>query len=397
MVGNQDAQMTPFPHENLAEGLRAAYPELAAVSEAADDPVYLVGGAVRDLLLGRGRSANLDLVVEGDAVALAERLGAEVLEHERFGTATVRLDGLEVDVAAARTETYARPGSLPDVATGATLDADLARRDFTINAMAVPLEEPELVDPLDGRADLEAGLLRVLHPGSFADDPTRALRAARYAARLDFAPETETEELLRVTDLAAISADRRDAELLRLAAESSAPRGFELLAEWGLVEPQPDGIELAARVGALLAVPPWRGLAPTAPTVLRAVLGPPPAVAGHEREIAVAEPATPSGAVTLASRHEPEELALARALGAEWLDRWIAEWRNVELEIDGADLIEAGLPEGPALGRGLAEALRMKLDGELGPGRSAELHAAIAAARSDGGTEGEARGEDGLA
>ena len=97
-------------NDNFTEELAAAYPELDAVREAATDPVYLVGGAVRDLLLERGRSANLDLVVEGDAGALAGRLGAEVLEHERFATATVRLDGLEVDVAAARTETYAHPG-----------------------------------------------------------------------------------------------------------------------------------------------------------------------------------------------------------------------------------------------------------------------------------------------
>ena len=402
--------MTRFPHDNLAEELRSAYPELAAVREAADDPVYLVGGAIRDLLLGRGRSENLDLVVEGDAVALAGRLGAEVLEHERFGTATVRLDGLEIDVAAARTETYPHPGALPEVSSGASVEDDLARRDFTVNAMAIPIEAGPgeagatagggLIDPAGGEADLAAGLLRVLHPRSFVDDPTRALRAARYAARLGLSLEPETEELLRATDLEAISADRRDAELLRLAAEPTAPRGFELLAGWGLVEPPPDGIELAARVAELLATPPWRDLAPTAPTVLRAALGSAATGGGsdgHERELATAEPASPSEAVALASRHEPEELALARALGAEWLDRWIAEWRDVALVIDGADLIEAGLPEGPALGRGLAEALRRKLDGELAPGRSAELEAAIAAARDDTGAGGESRGVDGLA
>jgi tRNA nucleotidyltransferase (CCA-adding enzyme) len=370
--------MTQIPHDNLAEALRDAYPELDAVREAAEDPVYLVGGGVRDLLLGRGRSANLDLVVEGDAAALANQLGAEVLEHERFGTATVRIDGIEVDVAATRTETYAHPGALPDVTPGADLEADLARRDFTINAMAVPLAEPELVDPLSGSADLEVGLLRVLHPASFVDDPTRALRAGRYASRLDFALEPETEKLLRATDLGTISADRRDAELLRLAAEEQAPRGFELLAEWGLVELRPGGVDLARRVADLLRSPLWSGFAGRGPAVRAAALGP----VGHERELAATEPAAPSEAVALAALHEPEELALARALGAAWLDTYLGEWRQVALEIGGGDLIEAGVPEGPAVGRGLAEALRMKLDGELEAGRGAELDAAIAAAQA---------------
>ena len=171
--------------EELAEALAAAYPELADVAAAAPDPVYLVGGAVRDLLLGRGR-ADIDLVVEGDPAALAAALGAEPLveSHSRFGTLKVRLGGEELDLAAARRERYARPGALPTVELGAPIRTDLARRDFTVNAMAVPLAEPrELIDPYDGQADLEAGVLRVIHDGSFVDDPTRAIRAARYAAR----------------------------------------------------------------------------------------------------------------------------------------------------------------------------------------------------------------------
>ncbi len=375
------AQMSQISDDNLGEALRDAYPELDAVREAAGDPVYLVGGAVRDLLLDRGRSANLDLVVEGDAPALARRLGAEVLEHERFGTATVRLDGLEADVAATRTESYPRPGALPEVSLGADIEADLGRRDFTINAIAVPIAEPSLIDPFGGRADLEAGLLRVLHAGSFLDDPTRAIRAARYASRLGLALEPQTEALLRATDLEAISADRRDAELLRLAAEEQAPRGFELLAEWGLLELRPGGVELARQVAALVGESPWDGFAGRAPTVRAAALGP----AGHEQALSAAAPARPSEAVALAARHEPEELVLARALGADWLDAYMREWRQLSLEIDGADLIAAGVPEGPAVGRGLAEALRMKLDGEIATGREEELRVALAAA---GGADG---------
>jgi tRNA nucleotidyltransferase (CCA-adding enzyme) len=360
--------------------MRHSYPELDAVREGATDPVYLVGGAVRDLLLGRGRSGNLDLVVEGDALALAGRLGAEVLEHERFATATVHLDGLEVDVATARTETYAHPGALPEVRPGATIEEDLGRRDFTINAMAVPLDGAAPVDPHGGAADLEAGVLRVLHGRSFVDDPTRALRAARYAARFGFELETETEGLLRRTQLGSVSADRREAELLRLAAEQTAAQGFELLAAWGLVEPRygmdGDGIALAGKAGALLEAPPWEGFAPRGPTVLRAALGP----VGVETEIVAARPRSPSEGFEVASGRDPVDLALARAMGAEWLDRFLLEWSRVELQIDGEDLIAAGIDEGPAVGRGLAEARRRKLDGEV-DGREEELDAALTAAR----------------
>ncbi len=369
--------MPAVPIDNLGEALHAAYPELAAVREVAGGkPVYLVGGAVRDLLLGQGRT-DIDLVVEGDAAALAERLGAETVEHERFATAKARLDGHEVDIAAARTETYAHPGALPEVEPTTGIAADLARRDFTINAMAIPLRrDPELIDPHRGHEDLEAGLLRVLHPGSFDDDPIRAIRAARYAARFGFELEPETAALLHQADLSTVSVDRQVAELLRLAGEVEAVRGFGLLAEWGLVEPPENGLELAGRVAGLLSEPPWSEIAHRDRAVLAAVLGP----WGGAEQVAAAHPGRPSEAVELARRLDPVELVLARALGAEWLDRYLTEWRSVRLEIDGEDLIAAGVSQGPALGRGLAEALRRKLDGEI-DGRDQELEAALAAAR----------------
>ncbi len=359
--------------EDLAAALEAAYPELAMVREASAAPVYLVGGAVRDLLLGRGR-ADIDLVVEGDAAELAARLGAEVVFHERFATAKAKLDGHDVDIAAARAETYPHPGSLPEVAPARLVD-DLARRDFTINAMAIPLQgDVELIDPHSGEADLEAGALRILHPGSFIDDPTRALRAARYAARFGFEPEPETAALLRAADLDTVSADRREAELLRLAAESRAPRALELLAAWGLVQPRKGGVELAAKVGELLSASPWKEVARRDRAALAAALGP----AGAEASLAAARPEKPSEAVELAGGKSGVELALARAMGAEWLDRYLGEWRAVSLEIDGEDLIAAGVPQGPAVGRGLAEALRRKLDGEIS-GREEELATALKA------------------
>jgi tRNA nucleotidyltransferase (CCA-adding enzyme) len=379
-----------IPSEKLAEALARAYPELEAVRAAAEAPVYLVGGAVRDLLLGRGR-ADVDLVVEGDAAALAARLGAETTEHERFSTAKVRLDGHEIDVAAARRESYPQPGALPVVEPAASIEEDLSRRDFTINAMALPLQPAgELIDPHDGQADLEAGRLRVLHAGSFVDDPTRALRAARYAARFDLGLEPETERLLRATDLGTVSADRRRAELLRLAAEATAPRGFELLAGWGLIEMREGGMELASRVGELLGGGPWQDFAPRNRAVLAAALAG-GSVAVQEAEavadpmaraeaLASSDPTRPSEAVELAGRADPIELVLARVLGAEWLDRYIEDWRYVSLEIDGGDLLAAGVPQGPALGRGLNAALAAKLDGEA-IGREDELAVALAAAR----------------
>jgi tRNA nucleotidyltransferase (CCA-adding enzyme) len=366
--------------DDIGAELSRAYPELDAIHDAAGGkPVYLVGGAVRDLLLGRGR-ADIDLVVEGDATALATRLGGEVREHERFATAKVQLGEHEVDIATARAESYPHPGALPEVEPTEGIAADLARRDFTINAMAVPLRrDPELIDPHRGREDLEAGLLRVLHAHSFDDDPTRALRAARYAARFGFELEHETAELLREAKLTTVSADRREAELLRLAGETEAVRGFALLGEWGLVELPEHGTELAAGVAGLLTEPPWMDEARRDRAILAAALG----RWGETEKLAAADPQQPSLAVELAERHDPIELILARALGAEWLDRWLTEWRSVELEIDGSDLLDAGIPQGRAVGLGLREARIRKLDGKIS-GREEELAVALEAARWGG-------------
>jgi tRNA nucleotidyltransferase (CCA-adding enzyme) len=365
----------------LSGSLEAAHPELEAVRGAANETrVYLVGGAVRDLLLGRER-ADLDLVVVGDAAELATNLGAEPVEHERFATAKVEIGGHEVDLATSRTETYAEPGALPEVEPADSIEADLGRRDFTINAMAIPLGEPSrLIDPHGGRADLDAGVLRALHPGSFVDDPTRALRAARYAARFGFELEEETAALLRAADLSTVSEDRREAELLRLAGEEEAVRGYELAAEWGLIEPAPDGLALIAKTAELITAEPWSRAEDRA-RMLRAMAMRP---VGREAELIKARPASPSEAVELAQRFDPPELVSARVRGADWLDEYVRDWAHVKLEIGGEDLIAAGVPEGPAVGAGLAEALRRKLDGEIG-GREQELETALGAARAEVG------------
>lgn len=364
--------------EDLARALQAAHPELEAVREAAQEPVYLVGGAVRDLLLGRPR-ADVDLVVEGDAAALAERLGGAHVQHDRFGTVKVEVEGHEIDIAGARTETYPEPGALPVVSPAEGIEQDLARRDFTLNAIALPLRgEPRLVDPYEGQADLRQGLLRVLHDRSFADDPTRAIRAARYASRFGFHLEPETEGLLRRADLTTVSADRRRAELERLAAEENARKGFELLAEWGLIDLRADGVELMKTVDELLEKPHWAEAVPRERALVAAALGPP----GAEEVLASMWAPKPGEGLELAERRDPVELILARAMGAVWLDHYLTAWRKIELEISGDDLIAAGVEQGPAIGRGLRAARNKKLEGEI-DGRDEELAAALAAALRD--------------
>jgi tRNA nucleotidyltransferase (CCA-adding enzyme) len=364
--------------DDLARALADAHPELAAVRRLAREPVYLVGGAVRDLLLGLPR-ADVDLVVEGDAAALAEQLGGARASHERFGTAKAEVEGHEVDLATARTETYPAPGALPVVTPAEGIEQDLARRDFTVNAMAVPLRgEPYLIDPHGGEGDLDRGLLRVLHERSFVDDPTRAIRAARYAARFHFSLEAATEALLREADLTTVSADRRRAELERLAAEERACEGFELLAEWGVIDLRPNGLRLMEAVGELLEKEHWAEEVPRERALVAAALGPP----GAEEVLASMWAPRPGEGVELAERRDPVELILARAMGADWLDSYLTAWRRVELEISGEDLLAAGIKQGPAIGRGLRAARHKKLEGQI-RGREEELTTALAAALRD--------------
>jgi len=213
---------------NLADRIEKQLPpELVEFMQAAGliaanrgQSLYLVGGVVRDLLLGRSNH-DLDLVAEGDAINLARQLTeinrAKVTIHSRFRTANLKWNGWSVDIATARSETYSRPGALPAVAPG-SLDTDLFRRDFTINTMAVELVPGgwgELIDLYDGREDLKKGLIRILHENSFIDDATRIWRALRYEQRLDFKLEPDTLRLLEqnVAMLDTISGDRIRHEL----------------------------------------------------------------------------------------------------------------------------------------------------------------------------------------
>ena len=179
--------------------------DIASLSASLQMPAYLVGGFVRDYFLEK-RVNDLDVVIEGDAIqfgkALVKKFGGKLTPHTKFQTAiwdipttfNVELPALSLpkvstlDLITARSETYSRPGALPAV-TPSTIDDDLRRRDFTINAMAVRLDGDhfgELLDPFNGQSDLEQRIIRVLHPLSFVDDPTRVFRAVRYEQRYSF-------------------------------------------------------------------------------------------------------------------------------------------------------------------------------------------------------------------
>jgi tRNA nucleotidyltransferase (CCA-adding enzyme) len=396
---------------------------LAAVWEgartAADGAAaYAVGGPVRDLLRG-DPSRDADIAIEGDAVAVARRLadvlgGGRVVVHRAFGTAVVHAAGVRVDLAATRSERYPHPAALP-VVSPAGIDADLARRDFTVNALAAGLSGPragELLDPFDGRADLAAATIRILHPGSFRDDPTRIFRAARYAARLGFALDPETERLAReaVAEglVAELSGARVRAELLALLGESAATvaaalriaDGLGLLAALGpgvAAEPL-DAFERLDAVHDRFAtrIPIWRprlaliarasGDAAVAALVERlrlrrtdadAVRAAAAAPAGLGAKLAAA--AAPSEVAELLDGLPADAPVLIAALagpGTEAAELYLERLRGIRLEIDGTVLRdELGLAASPRVGEVLAELLRRKRNGQLAD-RGSELEAA---------------------
>jgi tRNA nucleotidyltransferase (CCA-adding enzyme) len=205
--------------------------------------VYLVGGIVRDLLIGYP-NFDLDLVTEGDATELANRIArmseAKLVIHPRFNTAKIKSGDFAIDIATARSETYARPGALPTV-TPCPIEKDLFRRDFSINAMAISLTPEhygELLDPYHGKDDLDAHLIRILHPGSFTDDATRILRAIRYEQRLGFNLEHETAQLLKrdISMLNTISGDRIRHELELIFREKYPEHVLKRLGELGALQ-----------------------------------------------------------------------------------------------------------------------------------------------------------------
>jgi tRNA nucleotidyltransferase (CCA-adding enzyme) len=391
--------------DDLLERLRELPGADALFDALADVPgVWVVGGAVRDVLLGRA-PRDLDLVVEGDAAEVARRLGEAPLVHERFGTATA--NGT-INVAAARRERYARPGALPDVELGAPIEEDLARRDFTVNAIAARLADGELRSVPGALEDLAAHRLRVLHERSFLDDPTRLLRLLRYAARLRFAIEEATRgwafDAVESGALETVTAARLGGELRLLMQEPmpGAVCGLEAFAVGPALLPgfhvDPDLVERAQRLIPEDGRPDLVALAAccldaSAPVLAERLDG--YELPARERDTTVAAATRarglapvlgglddPSAIWALLRRETPETVALAGALGAQDnARRWLEDLRHARLTITGDDLLAAGV-EGPAIGRGLEAATAALLDGEA-EDRQAQLAAALKGAAEE--------------
>ena len=385
--------------DRTSPDLWALITRLADLAANRASPLYIVGGRVRDLLLGRPVT-DLDLVVEGDALelvgALALDQGGEAVVHPRFGTATYWNGTLKFDLATARTETYSRPGVLPDVRPG-PIEEDLARRDFTVNAMALRLSPPDagtLLDRFGSRQDVEDGLIRVLPDGSFVDDPTRTMRAIRYEQRLGFQIEPSTLALLSrdLHLLPSVGVDRLRRELDLFLLESNPELPILRAESLGVLRTIDPALQPGARLSESFQFA-RRQLGQVEPAIYLALLlysvETVEAMQFLERYRFLKE-SMQKVKGTLALRdtearisvdglRDSEVYALfkgfdrdsirafgiatehdtARARATDYLSRLA----NVRPELTGKDLINLGVPRGPDIGRFLNRLLHARLDG----------------------------------
>lgn len=375
-----------------------------------------MGGVVRDRLLRRPLARDVDVAVEGNAVDIARRAaagrsaraGVLLRVHERFDTATLAIGGWRVDLAGTRRESYRRPGALPDVAPAA-LEEDLRRRDFTVNAMALVLPRPgrraAFLDPFAGREDLAGRRLRVLHSGSFRDDPTRGFRAARYANRLRFRIEPSSRRLLtEALDDGAfdgVSGDRLRRELEKIFDEGGWASAVRLLVSLGIsraLHPSLDGsgatlraLDRAERLAEGTAgqttsrMPLFVWSAPLAPSEA-AALATRLALGGSAREALARWPDTRrvlmSGEAASAKISRDERFAAAALVAGRsaTLRRRLLSGPP-QLSIRGADLLQAGIPPGPRVGRALERTREARAQGRIEPRE--ELAFALDAARGE--------------
>ena len=361
-------------------------------------PVYLVGGPVRDAVLDVPAN-DLDFVLIGDAPTLAsdlaEELGGQVTVHPRFGTATVEIEGDRIDIVTARKEVYPFPGSLPEV-SASSLEDDLARRDFSINAMALPLsgDSPEVIDPHGGLEGLAYRRVATLHPGSFTDDPSRMLRAVRYEQRLGLQISdttlSEMQSALAGRHADAVSGDRWRQEFQKIFEE---PQAFKMLIR-------------AIGLGVLAAIHPalsdsrplaiLAGEGGLAPSDLLAALAMPLSAADGEgvssrlnlptdwarvvRDTIVLQgilpeitgpSVSPSKVCSALEKLDADAIAAAARLSldiqlASRLRRYLDVWRLVSPVLTGDDLLAMGVPPGSDVGEVLRELNSAKLDGLVG-------------------------------
>ena len=412
-----DASAAGRVGRGLSTDVRELLETIGRIAEEQDGRAYLVGGLVRDLWRGATAARrDLDIVVEGDGLVLARdlarALGGSVVEHRRFLTASVEAPRFgRIDVATSRSERYESPGALPRVLP-AGIAEDLRRRDFTVNAMAIELSSRDfgLIDPLGGRLDLARRRLRVLHPLSYVEDPTRIFRAWRYAARLGLSPDRATTRAqalaLRLIPYAALSGQRIAAELELILGEARAGAILLGLGRSGAFRLLDPGYRFTAlsrrRLGAVAGALAWaRGRGLDVDGVALVALGladSRPAGALFTRlgfaggPLAVLERAH-AEAGTLAARlagagapsARARELRGASPLELAWL--WLTGDRHVREAVDwfaglaprvvslsGDDVVALGVPRGPAVARILAELRDARLDGRLASRAMEEAH-----------------------
>ena len=415
----------------LAQKLRAAFAgpdrkildQAIALATQLAIPLYLVGGPVRDCLLDRPVT-DFDLTVEGDAIELAQRLAKKlhgsIETHDRFGTAklivpsrstrTAPHRGASVDLATTRTETYARPGALPTVTPG-TLENDLIRRDFSINAMAIRLDGGhfgELLDLYHGTQDLKRGWIRVLHPHSFIDDPTRIFRAARFAQRFNFEIEPGTFSLIFAARpiIDRVSGDRLRHEFEVIFRDAHRDDILAQLDQWGVLKQiDPEFHFESEKLNRLRAAArpedPFIGWARLLqPLSTRAQLNIikrlnlPTEDAGdlqqvyeiQQRQSDLKDSPTPSALYRLLNGYTDRALRTAATINDDVRTQrkilhYVNDLRGVKLPIDGHRLQELGLAPGPAMRRVLDSIRDAVLDGLIVSPQQTEEFAKILIAR----------------
>ena len=374
-------------------------------------PLYIVGGPVRDALLGMPIK-DLDFVLEGDAPSLAARLaeemGGRLVVHPSFGTASVVIEGTTTDLVTARRETYPGPGVLPQV-TPSGIDDDLARRDFTINAMALPLVQvhPHVLDPHAGVDDLRGGVVRILHPRSFVDDPTRLLRAARYEQRFGFRIEEDTLRELQQTVvdscLSTVSGDRLRHELERMFEEERPEVAIGRSVSLGILAGVHPSLTDAKTIERFAALNQKSSVEPSAaqdsggasPLSYLAALIYTLTVGDAEGVISrlnlptdwarvvrstvelkqmgprLADPSLlDSQLVEIVEVYADDALSTVAKVTesstvAERLERYLGELRQLSPALDGRALMALGVPKGPLMGKILKELRNAKLDGRV--------------------------------
>ncbi|RJQ54378.1 MAG: CBS domain-containing protein [Actinobacteria bacterium] len=392
-------------------GLLRALGEIAA---KAGVRAYIVGGLVRDLLLGVP-NLDVDVVIEGDGIAFARkvvaRLGGRVRAHAKFGTAVVVLpDEFYIDVASARTEFYERPAALPQVERS-SIRQDLARRDFTINAMAIRIDSPhegELLDFFGGIHDLTHHTVSVLHNLSFVEDPTRLFRAVRFEQRYEFRMDEQTEELARraiqMGMVSELSDVRLREELVAILSEKTAFAALSRLAQLGALA----GLHPKVRVDeelrrifadideALLALDLYFAARPRRWIVLLTAMLRGLRRAEIERwaermrlrksdlgllEQGILESGRLLGRLSAKRKMKNstiyfllhgvrlEPLVYVYALGHEAargrIEHYLTELKGVKPHLSGADLVKQGVSPGPHFGKLLHDLQVAKLDGRL--------------------------------